>query len=48
MKFQKILSEELNVKRHVYDIIEAYMKYKNHHIKIIEKYMKVNLTIIHI
>ena len=42
----KILSEELIVKRHVYDIIEAYMKYKNHHLKIIKKYMKVNLTII--
>ena len=30
----KILSEELNVKGNVYDIIKAYMKFKNHHIKI--------------
>ena len=27
----KILSEELNVKENVYDVIEAYMKYKNQH-----------------
>ena len=33
----KILSEELNVKGNVYDIIEAYMKYKIHHLKIIQK-----------
>ena len=44
----KILSEELNVKRHVYDIIEAYVKYENHHLKIIKKYMKVNITSMHI
>ena len=30
----KILSEELNVKGIVYDVIEAYMKYKNEHLKI--------------
>ena len=30
----KILSEELNVRGNVYDIIEAYMKYKNLHLKI--------------
>ena len=33
----KIFSEELNVKRNVYDIIEAYMKYKNKHLKIIKE-----------
>ena len=33
----KILSEELNVKRNVYDIIEAYMNYKNHHLKFIKE-----------
>ena len=37
----KILSEKLNVKGNVYDIIEAYMKYKNEHLKIIkEEYEK--------
>ena len=34
---RKILSDELNVKGNVYDIIEAYMKYKNEHLKIIKK-----------
>ena len=33
----EILSEELNVKGNVYDIIEAYMKYKKYHEEIIEK-----------
>ena len=33
----KVLSEELNVKGSVYDIIEAYMNYKNHHLKIIKE-----------
>ena len=33
----KILSEKLNVKGNVYDIIEPYMKYKNHHLKIIKE-----------
>ena len=30
----KTLSDELNVKRNVYDLIEDYMIYKNYHIKI--------------
>ena len=33
----KVLSEELNVKRNVYHIIEAYIKYKNIHSKIIRE-----------
>ena len=33
----KILSQKLNVKRNVYDIIEVYMKYKNHHLKTIKE-----------
>ena len=33
----KIISEELNVKGNVYDIIETYMKFKNEHLKIIEE-----------
>ena len=33
----KILSEELNLKGNVYDIVEAYMKYKKHHLKIIKE-----------
>ena len=33
----KLLSEELNVKENVYDVIEAYMKYKNQHLKIIKE-----------
>ena len=33
----KILSEELNVKGNVYDIIEAYMNYKNKHLKFIKE-----------
>ena len=33
----KILSEELNVKGNVYDIIEAYMKDKKNHLKIIKR-----------
>ena len=32
-----ILPEELNVKRNVYDIIEAFMKYKSHHLEIIKE-----------
>ena len=44
----KILSEELNVKGNVCDIIEDYMKYKNHHTKFFKKYMRVNLTIIEV
>ena len=31
--FLKIISEELNVKGNVYDIIEGYMNYKNKHYK---------------
>ena len=33
----KILSEESNVKRNVYDIFEAYMKDKDYHLKIIKE-----------
>ena len=33
----KIISEELNVKGNVYDVIEGYMNYKNKHYKIFEK-----------
>ena len=33
----KIISQELCVKRSVYDIIEAYMEYKNKHFKVFEK-----------
>ena len=33
----KTLSDELNLKRNVYDIVEAYMKYKNHHLKNIKE-----------
>ena len=33
----KIISEELNVKRNVYDIIEGYMNHKNKHWKIFER-----------
>ena len=33
----KIISEELNFERNVYDIIEAYMNYKNKHYKFFEK-----------
>ena len=33
----KILSEKLNVKRIVYDIIGAYMKYKNGQLKIFKQ-----------
>ena len=29
----KIISEELNVKRNIYDIIEAYLTHKNKHLK---------------
>ena len=32
----KIISEELNVKGNVYDIIEAYLNYKNKHLNIYE------------
>ena len=42
----KIISEELNVKRNSYQIIEAYLNYKNKQFKIIEKNMKMNLKII--
>ena len=31
------MSQKLNVKGNVYEIIEAYMKYKNHHLKIIKE-----------
>ena len=33
----KILSEEVNVERNVYDITEAYLNYKNEHLKIIKE-----------
>ena len=33
----KIISEELDVKRNIYDIKEAYQNYKNKHFKIFEK-----------
>ena len=33
----KIISEELNVKRNIYDIVEAYLNYENKHFKIFEK-----------
>ena len=33
----KILSEELKVRRNIYDNIEAYRNYKNKHFKICEK-----------
>ena len=33
----KILSDELNVKGNVYDIIEVYLKYKNHRLKLFKK-----------
>ena len=33
----KIISEELNVKGNIYDLIEAYLNYKNKHFKIYEK-----------
>ena len=33
----KIISEELNVKGNVYDVIEGYMKYKSKHFKVMEK-----------
>ena len=33
----KIISEELNFKGNIYDIIEAYLKHKNKHFKIYEK-----------
>ena len=33
----KIISQDLNVKRTVYDRLEAYMKYKNEHSEIFEK-----------
>ena len=33
----KIISEELNVKRNIYGIIEAYLNYKNKRFKIFEK-----------
>ena len=29
--FLKILSEEINVKENIYDIIEPYLNYKNRH-----------------
>ena len=40
----KILSEELNVKGKVYDIIEAYMNYKNEHLKIIKAEYESNFN----
>ena len=33
----KIISEELNVKGNIHDIIEAYLEYKNKHLKEFEK-----------
>ena len=33
----KIISEELNVTRNIFDIIEAYVKYKNNHLEIIKE-----------
>ena len=33
----KIISEEINVKGNIYDIIEAYLNYKNKYFKIYEK-----------
>ena len=33
----KIISEELNVKGNIYDIIKAYLNYKNKHFEIFEK-----------
>ena len=30
----KIITEELNVRRNIYDIIETYLNYKNRHLKI--------------
>ena len=35
--YLKILSEELNFKGNLYDIMEAYMDYKNKHLKLFEK-----------
>ena len=35
--FFKIISQELNIKGNIYDIIEAYLIYKNEHFKIFEK-----------
>ena len=40
----KIISEELNVKGNVYDIIEGYMNYKNKHYKIFEKEYESNFS----
>ena len=42
----KIISEELNVKGNIYDIIEAYLKYKKNTLKFMKKHMKINLMII--
>ena len=42
----KIISEDLNVKEVIYDIIEAYLKYKNKHFEIFRKIIKINLMII--
>ena len=44
----KILSEELNVKRNMFDITDVYMEYKKHNLKIIQKYMNEFSTIIEI
>ena len=38
----KTISEKLNVKRNIYDIIEAYINYKNKHFKIYEKENQFN------
>ena len=35
--YLKIISEELNVKGNIYDIIEVYLNYKHKHFKIYEK-----------
>ena len=40
----KIISEELNVKGNIYDIIEAYLNYKNKHFKIFEQEYENQLT----
>ena len=42
----KLISEELNFKGNLYNIIEAYLNYKNTHFRIYEKNMKINLMII--
>ena len=43
--FLKIISEDLNVKGKIYDIIEAYLNYKKIVLRVMKKNMKINLTI---